>query len=495
MNIGIDLRPLMDGQRTGVGESMVGLLTALFAIDTSNQYYLFVNSWNDTTKDVQLWEQENVHYIYRRFPNKLLSFLIILCRWPRLDTLVGQSLDVWFSPNIHFTSLSKSIRHIQMMHDLSFVDFPSCYSLKRRVWHALLRPKMQCQRADTIIVPSLASAEDVIATYEIEQCCVHVIPPSVERKDVHVEMDLPEKYLLYIGTLEPRKNIESAIAAFEDSGLEEQGYRFIIAGKKGWKSQPILRAIEQTSGVSYLGYVSEEEKWHLYKKATAFVFPSIYEGFGLPVLEAMASGLPVITSTRSSLPEVAGDAAHYVDPTNIADITNAMQPIVSDNKLRNIYIERGKKRAKEFSWKQSAQTFLSLINNTGMKQQPRVGIGVMIERDGKVLLGKRKNSHGNGDWAFPGGHLEFGESWKACAIREVAEETGLQVTSTTFITTTNDIFEDEGKHYVTIFMKVTVDEGKPQVLEPEKCEVWEWFALGDLPENIFLSTKNFLAQL
>lgn len=123
-----------------------------------------------------------------------------------------------------------------------------------------------------------------------------------------------------------------------------------------------------------------------------------------------------------------------------------------------------------------------------------VGVGIVIRRNGRVLLGKRKGSHGESSWGLPGGHLEPGESVEDCARRETAEETGLQITNTVNVGFTNDIFQAEKKHYVTLFVEATDPGGTPQVMEPEKCESWEWFSLSQLPEDLFIPLRTFVSQ-
>lgn len=129
-----------------------------------------------------------------------------------------------------------------------------------------------------------------------------------------------------------------------------------------------------------------------------------------------------------------------------------------------------------------------------MDKKPKVGVGVIIIKENKVLLGKRKNSHGEGSWCFPGGHLEFNESLENCAKREVLEETGIEIKNIRFGTITNDIFKDEGKHYITIFMLCEYDSGEVKVMEPEKCEKWHWFEWNNLPEPLFLPIQNLLKK-
>ncbi len=126
------------------------------------------------------------------------------------------------------------------------------------------------------------------------------------------------------------------------------------------------------------------------------------------------------------------------------------------------------------------------------ENRPKVGVGVCVIKDGKVLLGQRLNAHGDGTWCFPGGHLEHGETWGGCAIREVKEETGLDIGEPEFVTCTNDIFPAENKHYITIYMKVHWQSGEPQVTEPDKMVRWEWFDWDDLPSPLFLPLQNLI---
>jgi 8-oxo-dGTP diphosphatase len=126
------------------------------------------------------------------------------------------------------------------------------------------------------------------------------------------------------------------------------------------------------------------------------------------------------------------------------------------------------------------------------EERPKIGVGVCIIKDGKVLFGKRKNAHGQGDWCFPGGHLELNENIEDCARREVLEETGLSIKNIRFGPYTNDIFEKEGKHYVTLFVAADYDSGELKLMEPEKCEKWEWFDWEELPQPLFLPLQNLL---
>ena len=128
------------------------------------------------------------------------------------------------------------------------------------------------------------------------------------------------------------------------------------------------------------------------------------------------------------------------------------------------------------------------------EQRPKVGVGVIVIKDGKILLGKRKGTHGEGSWAFPGGHLEFGERLEDCAKREVMEETGITIKNIKKFTFTNDIFKEENKHYITCYVKTDYDSGKVQIMEPNKCEKWDWFEWNKFPENLFIPLQNLLKE-
>ncbi len=128
------------------------------------------------------------------------------------------------------------------------------------------------------------------------------------------------------------------------------------------------------------------------------------------------------------------------------------------------------------------------------KERPKVGVGVIVIKDGKVLLGKRKNAHGEATWCFPGGHLEFNEEIEDCAVREVKEETGISIKNIRRGPYTNDIFKEEGKHYVTLFVIADFSDGEVRVMEPDKCEKWEFFEWDNLPEPLFTPIQNLLKQ-
>lgn len=368
MNIGIDIGSIVVPELTGVGQYTIGLLNELFKVDRENKYVLFYNSAKDISSNLPKFDYNNVVVCATRFPNKLLHSSIALLNKPKIESLINNKIDVFFSPNLHFTSLRPETKHIITIHDLSFKLFPEYFSKKRLLWHHILAPSKQCMKADAIIVPSEHTKHDVLKYFSIEQEKVHVISPAItpqidNKEDIHSLYNLPEKFILFLGTIEPRKNIISAIEAFEKSGLADEGYEFIIAGGRGWKCTPIFKKIKKTHAVQYIGFVNESHKHALYSSADIFVYPSFYEGFGLPVLESFLAGTPVITSNTSSLPDVASGAAYLINPHNISEISFAMQKLSKDKKLRSIFSENGRKVIQKFSWDIASRKFLEIIKN------------------------------------------------------------------------------------------------------------------------------------
>ena len=179
----------------------------------------------------------------------------------------------------------------------------------------------------------------------------------MELESIREKYNLPQKYILYLGTIEPRKNIERIVKAFKKYKKEvSDDLKLVIVGKKGWKYDNIMKLIESMeTDIIITGYIDEDDKIPIYKLAQIFVFPSLYEGFGMPILEAMAAGTPVITSNISSMPEVAGEAGILVDPFNEDEIFEAYRKILSDKELRREMIQKGLEQAKKFEWKKSVE--------------------------------------------------------------------------------------------------------------------------------------------
>ncbi len=379
MNIAIDIRPLMNGMRTGVGEYTFELLNALFTIDRDNQYFLFYNSYSNISRNIPKWQCANVHYVYTRFPNKLFN-IAILSGVIKLDRLItrytGAKIDVFFAPNLNFINLSKSTKFVLTIHDLSYEFFPEFYTTKTKLWHKMIRPKKLCRRANILITPSHNTKRDIVNYYKIEPVKITNIYPGLATTlgtptpeiitKVKNKYLLPEQFILFLGTIEPRKNIIGLIEAFEQAYPKiSKEYHLVIAGASGWKNSKIYDRANISpvrNKIHILGYIAPEDKAALYTAATAFVYPSFYEGFGFPVLEAMSIGKPVITSNRSSLPEIGGPATALINPNRPNDIAQALVRVLNNIKLQQYYAENGKIIAKNFSWVKTADEFLHLIN-------------------------------------------------------------------------------------------------------------------------------------
>jgi glycosyltransferase involved in cell wall biosynthesis len=377
LKIGIDIRNLMSPTRNGVGEYTYELLNAIFKIDKENQYYLFYNSHTDVTAHTPLWPQNNIHYVATRWPNKVFNGFIKIFGWPKLDKLVSRhgKLDYFFSPNLNFTALSKDIKNILTIHDLSFKFFPQFFSVKQKLWHWAVSPKKQCERANAILVLSQNTKRDLVDYYKIPQEKIKIVPgaisttfnsPATDKEKIKQKYNLPNRFILCLGAVEPRKNIIGLIDAFEKIYHQlPASYSLVIAGSgHGWKNKQIYaRALASPlrDKIEFIGYVDAEDKPGLYSLAELFVYPSFYEGFGFPVLEAMAMGVPVITSNRSSLPEITDQATYLVSPNHPTEIAQAMIKMLTNEKLREYFKKLGLEQVKKFSWDTAAKEFLSLI--------------------------------------------------------------------------------------------------------------------------------------
>jgi glycosyltransferase involved in cell wall biosynthesis len=261
---------------------------------------------------------------------------------------------------------SVSGKSIATIHDMAFHRFPETVRVKTR--HMLnIGLKNSLKRTDAIVTVSEFSKKEILQYYDYPPDKIHVILNGVDLikfhnrssfediKKVKVKYRICGNYILYLGNLEPRKNIErlmDAIAYVKDAP------NLVIAGEKGWLYDSIFekaKSLEMKSRIFFLGYVDETDKAALYSGAEFFAFPSLYEGFGMPPLEAMACGTPCLVSNAASLPEVCADAAIYIDPYSIEDISIKINRLLSDDALRNSLRQKGLTRSKRFNWESSAK--------------------------------------------------------------------------------------------------------------------------------------------
>jgi glycosyltransferase involved in cell wall biosynthesis len=278
--------------------------------------------------------------------------------------------DVLFVP-AHVLPLVHPKASLVTVHDLGYLHFPQAHPWRQSLYLDL-STRWNARCAVHVLADSKATKVDLVTHYAILPDKVTVAYPghdetlapvkdTVAIEAAKARYHITGDYFLYLGTLQPRKNLARLIDAF--AALKSDAM-LVLAGKRGWLYDDLfsqVRRLGLEKQVIFPGYIAADDKAALLSGATAFAFPSLYEGFGLPVLEAQACGCPVITSTTSSLPEVAGDAALFVDPTNIEAITHGMQRLIADLSLRRRLAGLGLANVRRFSWEACAQSALSAI--------------------------------------------------------------------------------------------------------------------------------------
>lgn len=371
MKIGIDIRTLMDKKYSGVSNYTFNLVNELLKIDRNNQYKLYYNSWQDLQGRLPVFSYDNVEIIGTKYPNKIFNYGMqkIFSR-PLVDKLLG--VDVFFMPHINFVSLSGKCRKIICIHDLSFLRYPEYFSLRKNIWHKLIGIKNLLYKFDFIIAISENTKRDLIELLNIPEEKVKVIYTGIKdveeillnekMAEIAKKYKLPEKYFLFLGNIEPRKNIEAIVQAFDEINYKD--FHLVLAGEAGWKNKStfgLINRIKSGKRIHVIGYVDEDDKKYIYRKASAFIYPSFYEGFGLPILEAMSFGVPVITSANSSLPEVARNAVVLINPYNINDLKRALSFVISDAGLKDRMSAQFLTFKSQFSWVKAAEKYLELF--------------------------------------------------------------------------------------------------------------------------------------
>lgn len=378
--IGVDIRILAQEQWSGIAHYTYRLLQALLAKDKENEYILFYSAAQKKLrrKIPRFLRVKRVKYVGLKLPNRLLNASFSLLNFPHLDELIAPShakLDVLWSPNINFLALSQNPRLLKILTvcDLSFELFPEFFSPMQNAWYQAVQAQTMCKKFDKIITVSKNSRDDLIEKYAVSAEKIKVIYPGADDQAplvhnseffeaVRKRYRLPHTFVLSLGTLEPRKNTRALIEAIEHVNEQTpEPIHLVLAGKIGAKENP-LESSQNSDKIHYIGYVDEADKHALYQMASCFVFPSIYEGFGMPVLEAMQAGIPVITSSHSSLKELAQDAALLVNPYNLEELCSALLAMISDAQLREHFIRKGRERAKDFLWSDAADKLLQLFS-------------------------------------------------------------------------------------------------------------------------------------
>ncbi len=366
LTIGIDFTSAAR-ERAGIGRYARELIRALARLDHSNRYVLFAP--RDAHDDLLRFEWPS-NFSIRCAPltERYLAALWHRARVPLpIETFIG-AVDVFYSPDFLLPP-TRARRKIVTVHDLSYVRVPECFPepLLNYLNHAV---PPSVARADLILADAASTQRDLTEVYRVPFDKIKVLYSGVDarfRPDVSEESKARVRgttrgrpYLLSVSTIQPRKNYVRLVQAFGrivNSQLAMDNLQLVIAGSRGWMFDEVFQTVERLGlhdAVLFPDYISDDDLPALYAGATLFVYPSLYEGFGLPVVEAMACGAPVVSSNAASLPEVAGDAALYFDPRDVDAMTDALRRALIDDALRADLRLRGLAQAKRFSWEKAA---------------------------------------------------------------------------------------------------------------------------------------------
>ena len=382
MLIGIDGNEANVEKKVGISEYVFELLQQFEKRRTPNikhKIYLKNRPNNGLPEETENWD-------YTVFGPKKMWTQVAL---PVKLFLEREKPDIFFSP-AHYAPRFSPVPVVISIMDLAFFHFPEMFS-KKDLLQLHKWTKYSVKKAAKIVTISNATKNDIIKLYNISESKIDVVYPGIKEsvtltphifpmEELSRKYNISSNYILFVGTLQPRKNIVRAIEAFSKvvqnktvnnkQEKEKNPLEFVIVGRKGWLYEDILAAPQKygvEERVKFLDFVPDEDLPQLYHYAQCFLWPSLYEGFGLPVVEAMAHGAPVITSNTSSLPEAGGEAALYVDPHNTEDIAKKLKEVLENKKLREDMIAKGKKHVASFSWDKAARETLQILQETAMK--------------------------------------------------------------------------------------------------------------------------------
>jgi glycosyltransferase involved in cell wall biosynthesis len=369
MKIAIDIRDAVK-EKTGKGYYALNLVRELLKLDKQNTYFLF------TDRHTQLFrEHENV------VMKTIIPLFGPLWHNSVLKKLYKEKIDIYFAPTSYIIPAlhnPKKLKVIMTVHDLVSFLFPSKHN-KKAVFIEKLCLLKALKKVAKVISVSNNTKKDLINHFRCNEDLISVahiagsdfFKPTLSKNidilnDFRKVNSIMDPFILGVGTLEPRKNFPALVRAFAKISNDFPKHILVIAGGKGWHSNEIFRTVRKLGldkKVRFLGYVLEKSLKKLYNLADVFVYPSLYEGFGLPPLEAMQSGCPVITSNVSSLPEVVGDAAITVNPQDDDEIAEAITRVLRDADLHENLRKKGLIRTQDFTWEKTAKKVLEVFNN------------------------------------------------------------------------------------------------------------------------------------
>ena len=361
MRVCIDVSPAVHC-RAGIGRYAKELTASLLSYDPKNQYVIFYNRPSYAKVPSPLDASPRIISRLSDKPWRMRVFLAHLAHVPQ-DGLFP-CIDLFHATDNLIPCLT-GLGKVFTLHDLAFRVCPETHTTLNRLFLSLMMPRF-LNAADRIIADSESTKKDVMRFYGVSGKKVEVIYPGVslsfqrvENRDrlkaVRRQYFLPERFILYVGTIEPRKNLPVLFEAFKAAQCPE--VKLVVVGKKGWYYNKILERLKPLNiekDVVFTGFVPDEDLPGLMSLAEVFAFPSIYEGFGFPVLEAMACGVPVISSNASSLPEITLDSAILLAPTDVRSWGQALKSVIGDPELKEEMRQRGYRRAGLFSWERTA---------------------------------------------------------------------------------------------------------------------------------------------
>ena len=376
MKIGIDVSTVLNhGQDIGAGRYIINLLKGLFEIDKEDTFILTGRYITDeylpviNTLKSDFYKNKIKLKLYKTTQKKLNLWNRL--RFPPIE-LLGFNADILHCPDFLIPpTLNKNI--VLTIHDLSFIRFPQ-FNFSWFIEKYSKEVKKNAKLAKKILADSQSTKDDIVNFFKINPNKVEVtylsadsffkkLPSREVRKEILKKYKIDKKYILSVGTIEPRKNFTALIKAFSIARAENPNfnYKLVIVGRTGWKSEATYKERDMSQykkDILFLGRVSDEDLLQIYNQAELFVFPSIFEGFGLPALEAMSCGLPIIASNCASLKEIVGSAGIFVSPTNIKQMQKHILAIVKDKNLKEELGEKSLAQAKKFTWVKTAQKTL-----------------------------------------------------------------------------------------------------------------------------------------
>ena len=380
MKIGIDYTSAVH-QGAGIGRLTRGVIRALAEIDSRNQYTLFVQgreityppSVPDPRNVASGIHNDNFREVRTRIDERWWNRIWHRLRLPIAVEWATGDLDLFHSPDFTLPPVRQGTKTIVTVHDLSFLRLPDCFE-PALLGYLVKNVPAALDRADWILADSESTKRDLVELLDADRERITVIYPGVEPRfhpladpgildSVRTKYDLPDRFILSLGTVQPRKNYAGLIQALDR--MRDRELCLVIVGGKGWLYQDIFATVEELGlqdRVVFAGFVDDADLPALYNLAEIFAFPSLYEGFGIPPLEAMACGIPVVTADNSSLPEVVGETGLLVDAQDIDGIAAAIDHVLADQDLRQRLIAQGRDRAQAFTWEKAAERLLDTYN-------------------------------------------------------------------------------------------------------------------------------------